>query len=68
MFRLMTVQEVADLLRVSNQTIINLAHQKKIPSIRVGHQFRFKERDVMEYLEKGGNPDNEHPQPTTGIS
>lgn len=42
----MTVQEVADYLRVSRQTVYMMVRGGKIPHFRVGNKVRFKRQDI----------------------
>lgn len=51
--KLLTVNEVASILRVSNMTVYRLVKSGQIPAIRVGKNYRIKESDVNEYLSKG---------------
>jgi excisionase family DNA binding protein len=48
--RLLTVNEVADLLRVSRMTVYRLIHEGEVPALRVGRSFRLREDDVDSYL------------------
>lgn len=51
--KLLTVNEVANILRVSNMTVYRLVKSGQIPAIRVGKNYRIKESDVNEYLTRG---------------
>ncbi|MHB8781385.1 MAG: helix-turn-helix domain-containing protein [Candidatus Geothermincolia bacterium] len=51
--RLLTVSEVADILRVSNMTVYRLIKSGQIPAIRVGKNYRIDETDVNAYLTRG---------------
>jgi len=51
--KLLTVNEVAKILRVSNMTVYRLVKSKQIPAIRVGKNYRIKEKDVEIYLDRG---------------
>lgn len=51
--KLLTVNEVAKILRVSNMTVYRLVKSKQIPAIRVGKNYRIKEDDVETYLSRG---------------
>ena len=48
--RFLTVQEVAQLMRVSKMTVYRLVHSGELASVRVGRSFRVPERAVHEYL------------------
>ena len=48
--RLLTVNEVADLLRVSRMTVYRLIKHGEMPALRVGRNYRLREEDVHNYL------------------
>ena len=48
--RFLTVQEVADLMRVSSMTVYRLIKAGELPAVRVGRSFRVSEVDVDSYL------------------
>ena len=48
--QLLTVNEVARELRVSNMTIYRLIKSGEIRAIRVGKNYRIRESDVNKYL------------------
>lgn len=48
--RLLTVNEVADLLRVSRMTVYRLINAGQLPSLRVGKSYRLREQDIHSYL------------------
>jgi excisionase family DNA binding protein len=52
MTELMTVEEVADYLRVTKKTIYRLLTQNKIPATKVGHQWRFDKAAIDEWLQR----------------
>jgi excisionase family DNA binding protein len=49
--RFLTVQEVADMLRVSNMTVYRLVHSGELPAIRFGRSFRIPESAVAKAIE-----------------
>lgn len=49
--RFLTVQEVADLIRVSSMTVYRLIKAGDLPAVRVGRSFRVRDADVDAYLE-----------------
>ncbi len=51
--QLLTVAEVADLLRVSNMTVYRLIKGGQIGAIRVGKNYRIPQADLDDYLEGG---------------
>lgn len=50
--RFLTVQEVAELMRVSSMTVYRLIKAGEMRAARVGRSFRIREADVDEYLER----------------
>lgn len=54
---IMNVEEVADLLRVSNQTVYNLVRAGKLPAAKVGREWRFFRDQILELVK--GQPDQE---------
>ena len=47
--RLLTVSEVADLLRINKSTVYRMAKQGRLPATRVGRQWRFR-KSVLDGL------------------
>jgi len=52
---LMTVEEVAKYLKVEQSTIYTWAKEGKIPGIKIGRFWRFKEEDIDKWLEQRKN-------------
>ena len=52
---ILTLKEVADYLDVSPTSIYRYVKQGKIPSIRVGGQYRFRRTKIDEWLDKQEN-------------
>ncbi len=52
MDQLLTVAEVADLLRVSTMTVYRLIRSGDLPAVRVGRNYRVRRADLDEYLEQ----------------
>lgn len=48
--RFLTVQEVADLMRVSTMTVYRIIKSGELPAVRVGRSFRVRDVDVDGYL------------------
>ena len=48
--RLLTVSEVADLMRVSNMTVYRLIKSGQLKALRVGKNYRIRESEVDRYL------------------
>jgi excisionase family DNA binding protein len=47
---LLTVAEVAALMRVSNMTVYRLIKSGDLPAVRVGHSYRIRAGEVDRYL------------------
>jgi excisionase family DNA binding protein len=52
---LLTVREVADVMRVSNMTVYRLIRSGELMATRVGHSYRIFEDDVTAYLARGSH-------------
>lgn len=50
---LMTVAEVAEVLRVSNMTVYRLIRSGQLAALRVGKNYRIRRQDLDRYLEAG---------------
>ena len=48
--RLLTVAEVAGVMRVSTMTVYRLIKGGELPALRVGKNYRIRESDVDRYL------------------
>jgi excisionase family DNA binding protein len=48
--RFLTVQEVADLMRVSSMTVYRMVHAGEIPAIRFGRSFRIPHSAVLKIM------------------
>lgn len=55
MDKLMTLQEVADYLRLSNDTVYRMANTGTISASKVGNQWRFRREDIDAWLEANKN-------------
>jgi excisionase family DNA binding protein len=49
---LMTVKEVAAVLRVSPQTLYKMLEQRSIPAVKVGSQWRFDRDQIREWIRR----------------
>lgn len=52
---LMTLEEVAEYLRLSKDTVYRMTNTGKLPASKVGSQWRFRKEDVDQALEKNKN-------------
>lgn len=49
---LLTVSEVASMMRVSNMTVYRLIKAGDLPALRVGKNYRIRASDVERYLDE----------------
>lgn len=62
MQNLLTVKELASLLRVSSQTLYKMLEQGEIPAVKIGAQWRFDQEKIKSWIEshasapRGGDP------------
>lgn len=47
---LLTVAEVAQLMRVSSMTVYRLIKSGQLPAVRVGKNYRLRRSDIEQYL------------------
>ena len=52
--RLLTVREVAELLRLRPARVYELARQELLPVVRVGRQIRVEEGALRAWISRGG--------------
>lgn len=50
--RLLTVAEVASVMRVSRMTVYRLIRRGQLTAIKVGRNYRVRERDLAAYLDR----------------
>lgn len=48
---ILTIQEVAEYLKLNDKTAYRLASEKKIPGFKVGGSWRFKRADIEKWIE-----------------
>ncbi len=54
--KILTADEVADVLRVNRQRVYELTRRDLLPHIKIAdRQYRYLESAILEWLEKGGN-------------
>ena len=62
MENILTIREVADLLKINEKTVYKLAADGKIPGFKVGGSWRFDRATITKWIEKGsGTPNNGAP-------
>lgn len=49
----LTTREAAELLGVSQQTVLRLARRGELPGRKVGWEWRFSQRALIRWLEQG---------------
>jgi excisionase family DNA binding protein len=49
--RLLTLQETAELLQVSQRTVNRMIQDKKLPAFKVGGQWRVRESQLSKWLQ-----------------
>ena len=52
MNRLLTIDQLSELLQVKKSTIYQWTHEEFIPHVKLGRLVRFREAEVMSWLEK----------------
>ena len=58
--KLLTVQEVSEILDLKPARIYELTRQRKIPFVQIGErQYRYSEPALMSWIEQGGNQQSE---------
>ena len=58
---LLTVKEVAEILRVSQPTVLRMIEDSELPAIRVRNQWRIRRSDLDAYLQRGGSSRGDRP-------
>ncbi len=53
--KLYTLQEVADILRVSRQTIYNYVTAKRLKATKLAKEYRVTEEDLQDFIKNGRN-------------
>lgn len=57
--QILTLQEVAEMLNVSPETVLNLISQKELKGKKVGNQWRFEKKDIESWKAKQEKPNVE---------
>lgn len=53
---IMTIDEVADYLRINKKTAYRLAADSKLPGFKVGGTWRFRRVDIEDWIEREASP------------
>lgn len=48
---ILTLQEVAEYLKVDEKTVYRMVQSKRLPAFKVGNQWRFLKNDIMKWIE-----------------
>jgi len=65
---ILTIREVADLLKINEKTVYKLAADAKIPGFKVGGSWRFDRGAITKWIERGSIAANDGPQPEVEVS
>jgi excisionase family DNA binding protein len=49
---ILTLPEVAQLLKVAEKTVYTMAQRRELPAFKVGGQWRFKREDIDQWIER----------------
>lgn len=52
---MLNLEEAANYLRVSNQTVYNMIKSKRIKAVKAGREWRFRKADIENYLNANTN-------------
>lgn len=63
---ILTIREVADLLKINEKTVYKLAADAKIPGFKVGGSWRFDRATIAKWIEKGSAVANDSSQLAAG--
>jgi excisionase family DNA binding protein len=63
MEELITIQQLANYLKVDRFTVYRLVTHKRIPAFKVGGQWRFKQEMIDSWLMRNSNMSEERPMP-----
>jgi excisionase family DNA binding protein len=63
---ILTIKEVADLLKINEKTVYKLAADSKIPGFKVGGSWRFDRATITKWIEKRSDVANGNSRPDAG--
>ena len=55
---ILTVEELAEYLKLAKKTVYKLAIEEKIPAFRVGKFWRFKKTEIESWIKKNHTTEN----------
>lgn len=53
---IMTIDEIADYLRINRKTAYRLVADRKLPGFKVGGTWRFRRVDIEDWIEREASP------------
>jgi len=56
MSKLLTVPEVAEMLRISTATVRAWTYQRRLPVVKMGRRTLYKEEDILDHVDRGYRP------------
>lgn len=63
----LTVEQIADHLQVSKETIYRWLDKKLIPAHKIGRQWRFQANEIDEWVRSGGAAENHRTVQTNSL-
>jgi excisionase family DNA binding protein len=54
-FKLYTINEIAEILRVTQRTIYNYIKEHELPAIKIGKHWRVRHEQLEQFLQKKAN-------------
>jgi excisionase family DNA binding protein len=60
---ILTLKEVAELLKVAEKTVYTMAQERDLPSFKVRGQWRFRREDINRWIEQQKNHDTDAEEP-----
>jgi PTS system nitrogen regulatory IIA component len=64
----LTVNDVAEILKVCPRTVLNMAKKGEIPASRIGHLWRFEENEILHWIKQKSEATYNHKTPTPSLS
>jgi excisionase family DNA binding protein len=61
---ILTLKEVSELLRVTQNTVYKLVRQRRIPSFRIGRDLRFRADEIARWMDEKGSLSEKSPAST----
>jgi len=55
MEELLTIEELAEYLKISKHTLYKMVEKGKIPALKIANRWRFKKRKIEKWLEEHEN-------------